>query len=266
MQGRRQIWTQVASVEPPAAVRLGYASAMDWKNEAIRREALATLPPDRLRPLVEAVPTGELIEIGRAAVAALGVYELLLVNEERIRDKLRAPDRIRTVIRESPRAARLEFIEGPAKGRKVLYNATLRRDEMRVREPGLLSVAGGIWLRLDNPLAKADSLHPVTDIGFGPLLDQLERDFRASQLHGGHTRRDIGLDARGHWVCEFVAPPGVVGLDADRATLTIDLALGLPAAIEAYDRRGLLERHRYELVRRNVSVPPDHFDPKAFGV
>jgi hypothetical protein len=137
---------------------------------------------------------------------------------------------------------------------------------MRVREPGILGVAGGIWLRHDNPLAKADSLHPVTDIGFAPLLAQLSRDLERSKPFGGHTRRDIGLDEKGFWVCEFTAPPGATGLDADRAKLSIDLALGLPAAIEAYDKKGLLERHRYELVRRNISAPPDFFEPKAFGV
>ena len=239
---------------------------MDWTNEATRRATLAKLSAEELRPVIEAVPTVELIEIGRAAVATLGVYELVLVNEERIRDKLRAPDRIRAVLREAPKAARLEFIEGPSKGRKVLYNAALRREEMRVREPGLLGMAGGIWLRHDNPLAKADALHPVTDIGFGPLLDQLAKDFDASRPFGGHARRDVGLDANGHWVCEFTVPPGVVGLDADRAKLTIDVGLGLPAAIEAYDKKGLLERHRYELVRRNITVPSDYFEPKAFGV
>lgn len=238
---------------------------MDWTNEAARRDALKNLSRDEIKPLVEAIPTDELLAIGRATVATLGVYEVLLLNEERIKDKLRAPERIRALVREAPKAARLEFIEGPAKGRKVLYNAELRRDEMRVREPGLLGVAGGIWLRLDNPLAKADSLHPVTDIGFGALLAQLGRDLDASKPFGGHARRDLGFDAKGFWVAEFTAPAGVK-LDADRAKLTIDLALGLPAAIEAYDKKGLLERHTYELVRRNVAVPSGHFEPKAFGV
>lgn len=239
---------------------------MDWKNEGARRTALANLSKAEVRPLVEAVSTPELIEIGRATIASLGVYELSLVNEERIKGKLRPPDRIRATIRETPKAARLEFVDGPAKGRKVLYDAQLRRDEMRVREPGLLGIAGGIWLRLDNPLAKADTLHPVTDIGFGPLLAQLARDLEITAPFGGHTRRDLGFDDRGHWVCEFTAPKGVRGLDAERAKLSIDLALGLPAAIEAFDGQGLLERHSYELVRRDVTVPPDFFTPKAFGV
>ncbi|MFO0615582.1 MAG: DUF1571 domain-containing protein [Polyangiaceae bacterium] len=239
---------------------------MDWTNEDARRQALAKLSRDEIRPLVEAVPTAELLEIGRASIAKLGVYELSLVNEERIKGKLRGPERIRAVVREAPKAARLEFVEGPAKGRKVLYNAELRREEMRVREPGLLGVAGGIWLRLDNPLAKADSLHPVTDIGFGPLLGQLAKDLERSTPYGGHARRDLGFDGDGHWVIEFTAPSGVSGLDAERAKLTIDLAVGLPAAIEAFDARGLLERHRYTLVRQNITAPPGFFEPKAFGV
>lgn len=239
---------------------------MDWTNEERRRAELAKRTPPEVAEVVAALSAHELLDISRGVVAELGVYELRLVKEERIGSKLLAPQTVRCTLRESPRAARLEYLEGPAKGRKVLYNAELRQDEMRVKEGGMLGLVGGMWIGLDNPLAKADTRHPVTAIGYGPLLDYLAGELRGSEPFGGHVRKDLGVDCRGLFSCEFIAPDGAVGLNATRARLTLDLALGLPAEVEAHDRQGLLERYRYELVRRRIDVARGFFEPKAFGL
>ncbi len=239
---------------------------MDLTNEDVRRRELGARPRAEVSEILAKLSPAELVGISQAAVLALGVYEIRLVKEERVGAKVLPAQTLRVTMRESPRAVRIEFVEGPSRGRKVLYNEQIKKDEMRVKEGGALGLAGALWLRLDNPIARADTRHPVTDIGYGPLLAFFEKDIARSAPHGGHSRKDLGFDARGAWSTEFTAPPGSVGLEADRARLTFDLASGLPVEVETHDRKGLLEHHRYELLRSRVEVAPDFFLPKAFGL
>src|SRR5258708_20068104 len=114
---------------------------------------------------------------------------------------------MRVTMRESRRAARLEFIEGPSKGRKVLYNEEIRKRELRVKEGGALGLVGALWISFDNPLARADTRHPPSDIGYGPLLDFMEKDLAISAPQGGHTRKDLGFDPKGMCPLHFPPPP-----------------------------------------------------------
>jgi hypothetical protein len=239
---------------------------MDLTNEDVRRKELGTRPQAEVAEILAKLSPGELVSISRAAVAALNVYEIALVKEERVGSKVLPAQTLRVMMRESPRAARIEFVEGPSKGRKVLYNEQIKKDEMRVKEGGALGLAGAIWIRLDNPLARTDTRRRVTDLGYGPLLAIFEKDLERSAPHGGHSRKDLGFDARGMWSMELSAPPGALGLDADRARITLNLVSGLPVEVETHDKGGLLERHGYQLLRSKVEVPPDFFVPKAFGL
>jgi hypothetical protein len=239
---------------------------MDLTDEESRKKELAARSPSEVCELIAGKTVTELIAICRAAVSGLGVYEIELRKEERVKGKLLPPQTLRIAMRESPRAARLEFVDGPSKGRKVLYDASVRSNEMRVKEAGLLGIAGAIWLRLDNPLARADTNHSVTNLGYGALLDFFEQDLANAKPFGGHTRKDLGMDARGRWTSEFSAPAKATGLRAIRAKLSFELALGLPTVAEMYDEIGLLERYKYELVRRRIAAPAGFFEPKAFGM
>jgi hypothetical protein len=238
---------------------------MDLSNEATRKE-LATRPREEIVEILAKLTPAELVATSRSVVKDLGVYEVKMTKEERVGTKVLPAQTIRVTMRESPRAARLEFIEGPSKGRKVLYNEEIKKREMRVKEGGALGFVGALWIGFDNPLARADTRHPVSDLGYGALLDFFEKDLATSAPHGGHSRKDLGFDAKGMWSVEFTAPPGVGGLEADRAKLTLDLLLGLPVQIEAHDKKGLLERHRYDFVKKQISVGADFFQPKAFGL
>jgi hypothetical protein len=238
---------------------------MDLSNEATRKE-LAARPREEIVELLAKLQANELIEAARGVVAGLGVYEVKMTKEERVGSKVLPPQTIRVTMRESPHAARLEFIDGPSKGRKVLYNEELKKNEMRVKEGGALGLVGALWISFDNPLARGDTRHPPSHIGYGRLLGMFEKDLKAAEPYGGFSRKDLGFDAKGMWSVEFTAPPGAKGLEADRAKLTMDLMVGLPLQIETHDDKGMLERHRYELVKKQISVGSDFFQPKAFGL
>jgi hypothetical protein len=215
---------------------------------------------------VRSMPTEELLTRARASVARLGDYRMRLVKQERVKGKVLPAQTLEATVRPSPPAIRVEFRAGPSKGRKLLYNAKLRPTEFRVKEPGLLGMAGALWLGLDNPLARGDTNRNVTDLGFGPLIELLARDFELARPAGGHTRKGGGLDAAGRWVETFVAPPGARGLSSATAKLTFDLALELPVGLESRDADGLFESYEYELLEKQLKLTDDFFTPEAAGL
>jgi hypothetical protein len=222
-----------------------------------RQAALATMPRDALLALVQNTSTVELLSAARASLGTLGIYRLRVEKQERVSGTLLEPQVIEATIRESPLAIRAEFTAGPSKGRRLLYSAELRPGELRVREKGVLGLAGAVWIGIDNPLARRDSNHRITDLAIGSVLTRLLGDLETGQRAGGHERRDLGLDARGRLELEFIAPPNCPGLLTTRARVTIDLAAALIVGIETHDAEGLLERYGYQLLEKNLAPGVD---------
>jgi hypothetical protein len=235
------------------------------RTQAARKALLQSRPRQEVEVLLKSVSQAELIALGRSAVRELGVYSARLRKQERVQGQLQAAQVSLITVREAPYAVRMEVIEGPKKGRKVLYNEQLRKGELRVREAGLLGLKA-LWLDLDSSLARRDTHHPVTDLGFGPILRHLAQDQALAAPLGAHRRQDEGFDARGRWCLTFVAPAGAQKLHALRTRMCLDLLLGLPVELEAHDAQGLLERVELSDVRANLSPPPDHFSPEAMGL
>lgn len=232
---------------------------------AERKALLAGRPRAELAEMVRAVPDTRLLELGRGGVRELGVYSARMRKQERVRGKLLPPQVMAITVREKPYAVRMEVIDGPKQGRKVLYNEELRKGEFRVREAGVLGITA-IWLDLDSGLAKRDTNHRVTKLGFGPILRQLEQDLRQGAPHGGHARKDEGFDARGRWCLVFTAPAAAKHLYAQRTRMCLDLALGLPVELEVYDSEGLVEKAEFADVRPQLTLPAGFFTPEAAGL
>jgi hypothetical protein len=257
------LWHAAGLTPSTAAKAVSHASRdLDIAAHHTMWRMSATLDAESLRTM----STEALLAHARAAVANLGDYRVRLVKQERVKGKVLPPQTLEATVRARPPAIRIEFRAGPAAGRKLLYNAALRPGEMRVREPGLLGMAGALWIGLDNPLARGDTNRRVTDLGFAPFIDLLARDFELARPAGGHTQRDAGLDASGRWVVTFVAPTGARGLSAETAKLTIDLALGMPIVLESRDANGLVESYRYELLDQQLNLKDEVFTPEGAGL
>lgn len=232
---------------------------------AERKAMLVGRPRAELAALVRAVPDTRLLELGRGAVRELGIYSARMQKQERVGGKLLPPQVMAITVREKPYAVRMEVIDGPKKGRRILYNEELRKGEFRVREAGLLGITA-LWLDLDSKLAKRDTNHPVTALGFGSILRHLEDDLRRGAPLGGHARRDEGFDARGRWCLVFTAPAAAKNLYAQRTRMCLDLALGLPVELEVHDGQGLLEKAAFADVRPQLTPPAGFFTPEAAGL
>lgn len=228
-----------------------------------RRETLAALEPGALAAILGRLSPRTLNALSRQGIAALGSYRTRLVKRERVQGTLVGPQTLELSVRPAPFAFRIEFVRGPSSGRRVLYNEELKPREVRVKEAGMLGIAGALWLDLDNPLTRRDTNHRATEIGLAALLDLIEADLRRVEPYGGHTRTDEGFGSTGlHFTSEYVAPSSAKGLYAERTKLTFDPVASLPVTIEVHDRAGLLERYEYRAIE-SASFPTDHFTLKA---
>jgi len=200
-----------------------------------------------------------LIAGGRESVRKMGTYRARLVKTERINGEVCPAQTIDILVRSSPRAVRLEFIAGPKSGRRVIWREDNRPSEILVREGGIMGLTS-LWLDSSGSLARRDTNHAVSEIGFANLLDVMERDLAKGKSQGGHVWKDLGLDANGIYQVEFIAPPGARGLYAQRTRFGIDPNLHVPVDIEVFDAQGFLERYQYKNVRTRQSYKPSDFE------
>jgi hypothetical protein len=265
------VWAQF--LEAPTAARVAMLDALSEEQlgDALlalptegRTAALAQLDRDMLARLLGKVPQRVLLALGRQGLASLGTYRARLTKRERVGGAMTAPQTLALTVRPHPAAFCLEFVKGPSAGRRVLYNAELRRDELRVKEAGALGFVGALWLHLDNVLTRRDTNHRATEVGFAALLDLIERDTAQASAAGGHGRRNEGFDEAGCFRAVFHAPPGVAGLIAVSTCIGFDPALSLPMSVEVHDRGGLLETYHYTQVEKAVAVDDRFFRPGGF--
>jgi len=222
-----------------------------------RVDQLRALPAGPLAAELRASSAQELVALGREGVRRLGTYRARVTKQERVGDKVLPAQTLEILIQPAPRALRLEYVEGPKAGRKVIWTEGRAR-QMLVREGGLLGMMS-VWVDVDGGLAHGDTNHEVTELGFGPLLDIMAADLARAARYGGHQRQDEGFDPAGRYCLVFLAPRAAPNLYAQRARLCIDPRLAVPVELEVHDRSGFLERYRYTNVRPNQAVDPAAF-------
>lgn len=233
-------------------------------DNARRKEALAKLSRDEQAQLFKAMTAAQLVALGKDALHGMGSYEAELTKQERVKGKVLPAQTMLLEVREQPFAVRLQVVDGPAKGRKVLYNAALKPGEIRAKEGGMLGFAGALWLDKDGSMAKGDTNHAITDLGFANLLRIIEGDVKAADAAGGMKREDLGFDADGLY-CIKTTPPAGVKAYASQSRLCFDPVLALPVKVEVDDAHGFLERFAFKKVKPR-SLGEADFQPKAFGL
>ncbi len=194
------------------------------------------------------VPAEGLIAKAREAIRAMGDYRARLIKTERIKGEVRPPQTIDVLVCRAPHAVRMEYVAGPKSGRRVIWRQDRRPNEILVREGGILGLTS-LWLDSSGGLARGDTHHAVSEIGFANVLDVMQGDFTKGKAHGGHARKDLGPDASGLYRIEWTAPAAAPGLYARRVRVGIDTNLRIPVDIEVFDDQGFLERYEYKNVR-----------------
>jgi hypothetical protein len=260
---------RVARADPADAGHpvAGLVASLPSLSDAQRREQVAKLAPEQRAALMRALDTPALVAMGVRAADALGSYRMTLTKEERVRGKRTGAQKATVWVQPSPFAVRLQFIDGPAKGRHVLYNSALRPGQIRAREGGFLGMAGGIWIAVDHRLTRGDTNHAITDVGFAPLMARIRGAVERSLASGRPYRSDEGLQAGGSSYClRLAVPPADASAGAESLRLCIDPVLGLPVRAEIADADGMLEWSTYESIEGGLVLPVDHFTPEGAGI
>jgi Protein of unknown function (DUF1571) len=213
------------------------------------------------------VPLPALIADARRAVETLGVYHATVVKTERLRGKVVGPETIDTWIREKPLAVRLTVLVDGRPARRILYNETVRGRHLLVRESGLLGFTS-MWMAIDSWLVRRASNHTIREVGFGALLDLIDRDIARAGPSGGHRRADEppGQGPGGTSCLVLTAPPAARNLYAARTRLCFDRVSRLPLLIEVFDGAGFLERYLWHDVRARQTVGDRFFTADGAGL
>ena len=204
-----------------------------------------------------------------AAYAGVESYTARFARQEVVASALR-PREEALVKFQRPERMYLRWIDGPPRGRELLFVRGRDGDRALIHEPGLLTGLFTILLAPDSPRVLGESRHPITDIGLGRLIDIILGSARRAQERGGLEVSDGGLvedGGRPGRRLEMRVPRGAgPAEDVRRASITIDLASGLPVAALLSDGGGrAVAEYAYRELRLNPSLSALDFDPANPG-
>ena len=230
-----------------------------------RRAFVAKTDRAEVEALLRAMTVDEMLDSAAERIAELGTYSGTLNKQERVKGDLLDPQVIKVVVREKPFAVRMDYAKGPGAGRRVLYNASSTHPkEIRVRESGLFSIAGALWIDVDSNLTRKESNHPVTHMGIGPLVQLVKKDADVFQ-HQGFIRTNEPLKANNEFCVLFEPPARGAAATAPTTHMCFDAASGIPTSIVVKDAKGLRERYDWTDVKP-TTVAKNYFTPEGAGL
>ena len=244
-------------VEPITPVRLNGTltpAKPEWAATPAPASNSTTSPP-------KDAALGTILAASRKAVDALSSYQVAMTHQERVGTILNPAEDVVMSIRRKPKAVRLEWPDGPNKGREVIYAADKANGQMQIKMANPL--VPRLAMAPDSPLATRNSRHPITEAGFDTIIEGMEKAFAAQSKGDGRlgAMKYAGLQT----------PPGgskpcqrIVRVSPTKETweVYIDPTTHLPAYVVAKAANGdLLERHVFGKATLN---PPALASAAAF--
>jgi outer membrane lipoprotein-sorting protein len=229
------------------------ASAQDTATGTV---AAAATDAQRLRDEVYAM---------ERAYAGVKDYTATFYKQERVKGTLLPVETILLKFRK-PFSVYLRWTAGDFAGREVLFVRGWNDDKVRAHQGSFPDVT--VNLQPDAALAMRGNRHPITDLGFGEVIDKVVRGARLSELrpqdnvvyvdHGESTV--YGVRAR---CIESIAPVKKFSpYYAHRAKICIDQKTKMPVRITIWDDEDkLVEDYGFENIRLNVGLTDLDFDP-----
>ena len=201
-----------------------------------------------------------------------GILQEYYYIEMWVREEVRIGEQVR-----SPFSVYMEFL-GPKSvyDRRLLYVDGRNEGKIVVRKGGPRFEYVVTEVDPDRESTKSESLCPITQSGFVPLLAEIvatmERHMSADPS-GENTLvthpQGARVDGRPCHVVRITHPEKQDGLDFHAGTYFIDAELGVPARIEKLDwpkkldaPAGLIAEYNYTKVQINLGLTDSTFDPK----
>jgi len=284
VQNGPQPSTPVAANEPTAAPRPRLTAVPPRAEPAASSSEPASTAPElissntpsaseptpglSLDPKAEAGSSelSEIVAASRARLESVTSYQVPMNRQERVGTNLLPAESVLLSIRRNPKAVRLEWPDGPSKGREVLYTSQDNKDGlMHVKMPDTIVPVPPISMAVDGPMVRRSSRHPITEAGFETIISDLEKNIAqagAADSEVGKMSYE-GLDNPGqleqpsHKIVR-VTPTGETWL------VFIDPTSKLPVMVEGTAPNGdLLERYVFgtATIDPESLAAADAFDP-----
>jgi Protein of unknown function (DUF1571) len=231
----------------------------------VARDATKETAPRAKNPVGEAegIDPKAILAQAEARLEGMNTYQVKISRIERVGGQLQPEEDILLSIQRDPKAVRLEWADGPNKGREVIYSSTLDPQLIFVHMPSSPIPIPTMKIAIDSPMVMRNSRHAITEAGFDTIIANLRKS-RATATNDEPARD--GLDYKG-----IETPPD---LDApshhfvrqtpsgETWNVYLDSRTMLPRLVSAQDSRGeLVERYIYREVREN---PADLKTASAF--
>jgi len=277
--------------QPASPARASQERSEDRTERPARREdsapqiaaeeeprVLAAAVPARSRRQVRGAGAGsadqqlkEILGKAREKLETMSTYQVNITRVERVGSQLQPEENAVLSIRRNPRAVRLEWPQGPSKGREVIYSAALNPKTMYVNMANSALPIPRMSIPVDSPMVLRSSRHPITEAGFDTIFEGLEKYGSADasgikqdgKLAYKGVERPKGLDLPCHLV-ERTTPKG------ETWQVYLDTRTLMPAVAVAFQAKNgeLIERYIYRDLRPNPAelASADAFDPdKRWG-
>lgn len=197
-----------------------------------------------------------------AKLRGLKTYKLKVSRVERVAGQLQPPEELSLSVRTEPKAVRLEWSDGPNKGREVIYSSTLDPRMLFVHMANSAIPLPPVKIAIDSPLVMKNSRHSITEAGLDTVIENL----RGAERHLPESHKDDKLEYLG-----LENPPGfdhachqfvIRSASGDLWKIFLDPRSHLPCLVIGEDQRGeLIERYVYHDITPN---PPDLAAADAF--
>jgi hypothetical protein len=218
-----------------------------------RRETVPAPKANDLPRKAEELDSKAILTGAEAHLKGLNTYQVKISRIERVSGQLQPEEDILLSIQHDPKAVRLEWTDGPNKGREVIYSSTLDPKVIFVHVPSSPIPIPTMKIAVDSPMVMRNSRHAITEAGFDTIIDNL-RKARGTATKDQPNRDSLtykgietapGLDAPSH---HFVRKT----LSGETWNVYLDSHTMLPRLVSAEDSRGeLVERYIYHEVREN---------------
>ncbi|QDV33669.1 DUF1571 domain-containing protein [Tautonia plasticadhaerens] len=203
------------------------------------------------------------LDRGIARLESMRNYRVSLERQERVRGTLQDAETVTLNVRTDPFAVRLEWPEGPSKGREVLYSEVECDGLMHVKMGKTLIPIPPMQLEPTSPIALSNARHPITEAGLRHILEQTKDQVAAARSGDSAIGTFSRLDPH---VPDGFEVPCIEILretpEGDHWRLVVEESTGLPVLLEATDADGqLLESYRFRDLRPD---PVELDEPGAF--
>lgn len=231
-----------------------------------RAKMFSQMKTDRIEIFLEHLPVDTIIESGLKKYAGVRQYSSILYKRERVGGDLQDTEKVLLKYRDNPRAIYMLWLDGPFKGRELIFNKQQINDtDIRVRESGMLGVIP-VTINADSPVARRGTNHSALEVGLEYILHLSEREMKKASSRGELTRVDhgiINLGGRKVYKLEIQFPK----TDSDiyygmRVICHIDYLLSLVIKTEVYNwQNQLQESYHYDELKLNTKFGADEFNP-----